>query len=143
VNLWATSSARDTDFTAKLVDVHPDGYAQNVLDRLVRAGIGTGRNCSPRSSSGKPTSTTSSSATLPRSSRSDTDPPRDLLVELPALRAHQNTTDDVGTTTEMRNALQTILHDEDIRRTWPCGRAISIPRPGRRGSRIPGPRAAA
>jgi len=27
----------DTDFTAKLVDVHPDGYAQNILDRLVRA----------------------------------------------------------------------------------------------------------
>jgi len=38
VKLWARSSAPDTDFTAKLVDVHPgDGYAQNILDRLVRA----------------------------------------------------------------------------------------------------------
>ncbi len=37
VKLWAISSAPDTDFTAKLVDVHPDGYAQNILDRLVRA----------------------------------------------------------------------------------------------------------
>jgi putative CocE/NonD family hydrolase len=35
--LWAVTSAPDTDFTAKLVDVHPDGYAQNILDRLVRA----------------------------------------------------------------------------------------------------------
>lgn len=37
VKLWAKSSALDTDFTAKLVDVHPDGFAQNILDRLVRA----------------------------------------------------------------------------------------------------------
>ena len=37
VNLWAKSSTRDTDFTAKLVDVHPDGFAQNILDRIVRA----------------------------------------------------------------------------------------------------------
>src|SRR5229473_401244 len=37
VKLWAATSARDTDFTAKLVDVHRDGYAHNVLDRIVRA----------------------------------------------------------------------------------------------------------
>lgn len=37
VSFWARSTARDTDFTAKLVDVHPDGFAQNVLDRIVRA----------------------------------------------------------------------------------------------------------
>lgn len=37
VTLWATSTARDTDFTAKLVDVHPDGFAQDVLNRIVRA----------------------------------------------------------------------------------------------------------
>jgi putative CocE/NonD family hydrolase len=37
VKLWAETSAPDTDFTAKLVDVHHDGFAQNVLDRLVRA----------------------------------------------------------------------------------------------------------
>ncbi len=37
VVLWAASSAVDTDFTAKLVDVHPDGYAQNLLDGIIRA----------------------------------------------------------------------------------------------------------
>jgi putative CocE/NonD family hydrolase len=37
VELWAASSAPDTDFTAKLVDVHPDGYAQNLLDGIIRA----------------------------------------------------------------------------------------------------------
>src|SRR4029453_13926205 len=37
VTLHATSSAPDTDFTAKLVDVRPDGYAQNLADGIVRA----------------------------------------------------------------------------------------------------------
>ena len=37
VELWATSSANDTDFTAKLVDVHVDGYAQNVSEGIIRA----------------------------------------------------------------------------------------------------------
>ncbi|MDH3680220.1 MAG: CocE/NonD family hydrolase [Acidimicrobiia bacterium] len=37
VELWASSSAADTDFTAKLVDVHPDGYAMNLLDGMIRA----------------------------------------------------------------------------------------------------------
>ncbi len=37
VHLWATSSAPDTDFVARLVDVHPDGYAQNLTDGIIRA----------------------------------------------------------------------------------------------------------
>ena len=37
VKLHASSSAVDTDFTAKLVDVHPDGYAQNLTDGILRA----------------------------------------------------------------------------------------------------------
>jgi putative CocE/NonD family hydrolase len=37
VTLFAASSAPDTDFTAKLVDVRPDGYAQNLADGIVRA----------------------------------------------------------------------------------------------------------
>ncbi len=37
VALWASSSAVDTDFTAKLVDVRPDGYAQNLVDGIIRA----------------------------------------------------------------------------------------------------------
>lgn len=37
VHLWATSSALDTDFVARLVDVAPDGYAQNLTDGIIRA----------------------------------------------------------------------------------------------------------
>ena len=43
VVLWASSSALDTDFTAKLIDVYPlgadypDGYALNLTDSIMRA----------------------------------------------------------------------------------------------------------
>ncbi|MBV9169071.1 MAG: CocE/NonD family hydrolase, partial [Chloroflexi bacterium] len=37
VELWASSDAADTDFTAKLVDVYPNGDAVNVADGIVRA----------------------------------------------------------------------------------------------------------
>ncbi len=35
-HLWISSSAPDTDFVARLVDVHPDGYAQNLTDGIIR-----------------------------------------------------------------------------------------------------------
>jgi putative CocE/NonD family hydrolase len=37
VHLWAASSAPDTDFVARLVDVYPNGYAQNLTDGIIRA----------------------------------------------------------------------------------------------------------
>ena len=49
VKLWASSSARDTDFSVKLIDVHPptadypDGFAQNISDSIVRARYRNGR----------------------------------------------------------------------------------------------------
>jgi uncharacterized protein len=37
VVLYASTTARDTDFTAKLVDVFPDGHARNLTDGILRA----------------------------------------------------------------------------------------------------------
>jgi len=37
VTLWACSSAPDTDFVARLVDVYPDGRAYNLTDGIIRA----------------------------------------------------------------------------------------------------------
>jgi putative CocE/NonD family hydrolase len=37
VTLYAASTAPDTDFTAKLVDVHPDGTAINLNNGIIRA----------------------------------------------------------------------------------------------------------
>ena len=49
VRLWASSSAPDTDFTAKLVDVYPpnedypQGFAMNLCDGIIRARYRNGR----------------------------------------------------------------------------------------------------
>jgi putative CocE/NonD family hydrolase len=49
VKLWASSSARDTDLTVKLIDVHPPnadyphGFAQNISDSIIRARYRDGR----------------------------------------------------------------------------------------------------
>ena len=37
VTIYASASAKDTDFTAKLVDVDPSGYSRNLTDGIVRA----------------------------------------------------------------------------------------------------------
>ena len=42
--LHAATSAPDCDFTAKLVDVHPDGYARNLCDGILRGRYRQGRD---------------------------------------------------------------------------------------------------
>jgi len=37
IKLYAASSAKDTDFTAKLIDVYPDGTAYNLTEGIIRA----------------------------------------------------------------------------------------------------------
>jgi putative CocE/NonD family hydrolase len=44
VVLYVSSSAIDTDFTAKLIDVYPDGRAFNVLEGILRARYREGQN---------------------------------------------------------------------------------------------------
>ena len=43
VTLYASTTAPDTDFTAKLVDVEPCGYARNLTDGIIRARYRTPR----------------------------------------------------------------------------------------------------
>ena len=43
VTLFASTNASDTDFTAKLVDVEPSGYARNLTDGIIRARYRNGR----------------------------------------------------------------------------------------------------
>jgi putative CocE/NonD family hydrolase len=47
VTLYAASSAPDTDWTAKLVDVHPDGYARNLQEGIIRASYRLGAAAAP------------------------------------------------------------------------------------------------
>ncbi|GIH98309.1 CocE/NonD family hydrolase [Planobispora takensis] len=44
VTLHASTSAAGTDWTAKLVDVHPDGRAMSVIDGIVRTSVPSGRH---------------------------------------------------------------------------------------------------
>lgn len=44
VKLFAASSARDTDWTAKILDVHPSGFAQRLNDGVVRARFRNGND---------------------------------------------------------------------------------------------------
>lgn len=53
--LWAASSARDTDFTGKLVDVHPDGRAFNLCEGIQRARYRHGASAVSFLKPGKPT----------------------------------------------------------------------------------------
>ena len=48
VKLYAATDGTDTDWTAKLVDVHPDGYAQNLQDGIIRARYREGRGTPAR-----------------------------------------------------------------------------------------------
>lgn len=53
--LWAASSARDTDFTGRLVDVLPDGTARALTDGIIRARYRHGRSAPVLLSPGEPT----------------------------------------------------------------------------------------
>jgi putative CocE/NonD family hydrolase len=114
VQFWAASSAMDTDFTAKLVDVRPDGFAANVLDRIVNAGL---RNGSKSSLSPiKP-----GEAYLYRLELGDTalvmKAGHRIRLEIsssnfPHFARNPNTGRPAAIESEFRQAAQTILHDE-------------------------------
>jgi putative CocE/NonD family hydrolase len=115
VKLWAISSAPDTDFTAKLVDVHSDGYAQNILDRLVRARYRRGSKFPP--SFIEPGKAYEYSIELGNTSTVFKAGHRIRLEisssNFPHYVRNQNTREDVGSSTRMQTAQQTILHDDD------------------------------
>ncbi len=48
LDLYATSSAVDTDFTAKLVDVWPNGFAQNLTEGVLRASYRESTTAEPK-----------------------------------------------------------------------------------------------
>ena len=114
VKLWATSSAPDTDFTAKLVDLHPgDGYAQNILDRIVRARFRWGSKLPPSFiRPGEPYQydiELGNTATVFRRGHR-------IRLEIsssnfPHYVRNQNTRASVGMDTRIEVAQQTILHD--------------------------------
>ena len=114
VTLWASSSAIDTDFTAKLVDVHPDGYAQNLLNGIIRARYRDSATTPQMMEAGKPYQFTldlwaTSNVFLPG---------HRIRLEIssshfPEFDRNLNTGEAFGEGTQGVTAQQTVFHQED------------------------------
>ncbi|MSQ25797.1 MAG: CocE/NonD family hydrolase [Dehalococcoidia bacterium] len=112
VTLWASSSAEDTDFTAKLVDVSPTGFAMNLADNILRARYRNGMHKAEMLKPGVPYAFTidllGTSNLFKKGHR--------IRVEIassnfPRFDRHPNTGGVLAEATEMRPALQTVYHD--------------------------------
>lgn len=112
VTLHAASTAPDTDFTAKLVDVRPDGYALNLADGIVRARYRSSREASTALVPGEVSALTidlwaTSHVFLPG---------HRIRLEIsssnfPRFDRNLNTGEDQATGTRWRPAQQTVFHD--------------------------------
>ncbi|MGH7865819.1 MAG: CocE/NonD family hydrolase, partial [Candidatus Binataceae bacterium] len=112
VKLVAESSASDTDFTAKLIDVRPDGYAHNIAEGVVRARFRESLSAPTLIIPGKAYEYTidlwSTSHLFKAGHR--------LRVEIsssnfPRYDRNPNTGHDFGVDSELTVARQTVLHD--------------------------------
>ncbi|MGH2584396.1 MAG: CocE/NonD family hydrolase, partial [Dehalococcoidia bacterium] len=114
VVLWASSSAVDTDFTAKLVDVAPSGYARNLCEGILRAHY---RNSSARPEllePGRPYELTIDLLVTSNLFQAG----HQIRLEIsssnfPRFDRNPNTGEPAGTACELRPAVQTVYHDGD------------------------------
>jgi putative CocE/NonD family hydrolase len=112
LKLYAASSASDTDFTAKLVDVRPNGYAQNIAEGVLRVRF--------RESTASPTLITPGKVyeyTVDLWATSHVFKAGHRLrlevssSNIPRYDRNPNTGHDFGVDAELRTAEQTIFHD--------------------------------
>lgn len=112
VKLWAATDAKDTDFTAKLVDVLPDGTAYNLTDGIVRAKYRNGYSAEPELSGEvveyEINLWATSNVFLPGHC---------IRIEVsssnfPRFDRNPNTGETTIDSTEMKRAVQTIFHDD-------------------------------
>ncbi len=112
VKLWAASDAPDTDFVARLVDVHLDGFAQNLTDGVIRARYRNG-DTPELLEPGKPYEFTidlwSTANVFKAGHRIRVDV---ASASFPRWDRNLNTGAPFGTDTTPRIAHQTIFHDE-------------------------------
>ena len=114
VTLWAASSAHDTDFTAKLLDVRPDGYVQNVQDGIIRARYRDSASEPQLMTPGQPYRFTIDLWATSHVFKSG----HRLRLEVsssnfPRFDRNPNTGRTIATETELAPAAQTVLHDAE------------------------------
>lgn len=114
VVLYAATSARDTDFTAKLVDVHPSGHAIHLAEGIIRARHRAGLDRvdfpEPGEAARYQIALASTSNVFRRGHR--------IRLEIassnfPRFDRNLNTGDEIATGTAMATAHQTVLHSTD------------------------------
>lgn len=111
VKLWGCSDARDTDFVARLIDVHPDGFARNLTDGIIRARYRNG-DTPELLEPGKAYEFTIDLWATANVFKAGHRIRLDVTsASFPRWDRNPNTGDDFGVSAEMRQARQTILHD--------------------------------
>jgi putative CocE/NonD family hydrolase len=112
MKLWAASSAPDTDFTAKLVDVDPSGFARNLTDGIVRARY---RESTARATPIEPGRVYEYTIDLWATANVFKAGHRIRLEvsssNFPRFDRNPNTGHALGVDAELRPAMQTVLHD--------------------------------
>lgn len=112
LTLWIQSSARDTDFTGKLVDVFPDGTARALADGILRARYRNGPTPPALLTPGQPTEITVDLGATSNVFKAG----HRIRLEVsssnfPRFDRNPNTGGVFGEDRETRTAEQTILHD--------------------------------
>ena len=114
VHLFAATDGRDTDFTAKLIDVFPDGTAWNLCDGIIRGRYRKGRGAAELLTPGQieefvidcwVTSNLFRAGHAIRLEISSSNFPR--------FDRNLNTGHELGADAEMLPALQTVFHDRE------------------------------
>lgn len=112
VTLWIASSARDTDFTAKLSDVFPDGSARALNDGILRARYRRSKTKPELLAPGEPTEITIDVGATSNLFRAGHRIRLDVSSSnFPRFDRNPNTGGVFGDEAELRTAEQTVLHD--------------------------------
>ena len=114
LTLWASTSAPDTDFTGKLVDIYPDGYSRNLTDGIIRARYKDGTDQARPITPNEPTEYTIN--LWPTSNLFKAGHRIGLEVSssnFPRFDRNLNTGHELGEDAEMQPAVQTIFHDPE------------------------------
>ena len=111
--LWIASSARDTDFTATLSDVLPDGTARALADGILRARYRTGKTAPSLLTPGQPTEITIDLGATSNVFRAG----HRIRLEVsssnfPRFDRNPNTGGIFGEDSAVVSAQQTVFHDE-------------------------------
>jgi uncharacterized protein len=114
LHLWAATTVPDTDFTGKLVDVYPDGYARNLTDGIIRARYRQGTDAPRPITPGEPLEYTidlwATSNLFRKGHRIGLEV---SSSNFPRFDRNLNTGHELGADAEMLPALQTIFHDRE------------------------------